>query len=657
MRIVLLILIMSCFLYPSDFKNNLQYESSPYLRQHASNPVAWFAWGKKALTLAKKEHKPIFLSIGYSTCHWCHVMAKESFENKEIAKILNKYFISIKVDKEEMPHLDAYYQSLFVKVKQTNGGWPLNVILTSDAKPLYLFTYMPPKKRYKQKGLDTFLREVAKKYREDPKAILKRVKQIKVLLNTKNTLMKNSQAKISAKTLQESFYESYDEISAGFGEGAKFPQSAKLELMFDVAQLQNDKLLQHYYFETLDMMALRGLYDHVEGGFFRYCVDSDWRIPHFEKMLYTQAKLIPLYIKGYLFSGKTLYKDVVVETIAMLENRFSKHSLYYSASDAQTDAKEGGYFLFSHKELLQSLKNIEERKSLSEALQITKNGNFKGKTHLNIYTDKRPKGFDKLKKKLKIIRKTKKYPFVDKKINTAWNAMMIEALFLASKIDKSYLVMANKHLDALVDLMFDKGQLYHQTLLGQKPKEVGYLEDYSFFISALLVGYSIDYEQHKLDFAQYLFDKAKTKFYKNGIWYLSDDALKIKAGLNDKYYTSALAKMIQNALHLASLKSSFKYEALAIKTLESINEKIETKQTQVPASAKAFLMLEENIVTLKSSKTNLQKHALEIFKIKYPFLLTKATENENYIACTMRSCFAINKDFKKIVERIEHRKR
>ena len=656
MRIVVLILMMSCFLYPRDFKNDLQYESSPYLRQHASNPVAWFAWGKKALALAKKEDKPIFLSIGYSTCHWCHVMAQESFQNKEIAKILNKYFISIKVDKEEMPHLDAYYQSLFVKVKQRNGGWPLNVILTSDAKPLYFFTYMPPKKRYNQKGLDVFLREVGKKYKDDPQSVLKRVKQLEVLIDTKNTPMKNTQAKISAKTLQDSFYESYDEISAGFGEGAKFPQSAKLELMFDVAQLQNDTLLQHYYFETLNMMALRGLYDHVDGGFFRYCVDSDWRIPHFEKMLYTQAKLIPLYVKGYIFSGKTLYKNVVIETISMLEERFSNQNLYYSASDAVLDSKEGGYFLFSHKELLKSLKNNTEKKSLLKALHITKNGNFKGETQLNIYTDKRPKGFDKLKKKLKIIRKTKEYPFVDKKINTAWNAMMIEALFLASKIDEKYLVMANEHLDALVSLMFDKGQLYHQTLLGHKPKEVSYLEDYSFFISALLVGYSIDFDHHKLDFAQYLFETAKTKFYKNNIWYLSDDALKIKADHNDKYYTSALAKMIQNALHLASLKSSFKYEALAIKTLESINETIEQKQTQVPASAKAFLMVQENIVTLKSSKTNLQKHALEIFKIKYPFLLTKATQNENYIACTMRSCFSINKDFKKIVEGIEHRK-
>ena len=642
MKQILVIIIMNLILFASEIKNDLQYESSPYLLQHASNPIRWMPWGEKALLLAKKQNKAIYLSIGYSTCHWCHVMAKESFENEDIAKLFNKYFICIKVDREEMPHLDTYYQELYLKKYNRNGGWPLNVFLSSDKKPLYIASYIPPHKINKLEGLDTLLPRLA---RSDKLNIESRMKNTSNILKTQDT-------QISLLSLQNELHKSYDDIYGGFVGSLKFPEAQRLWLMLDVAQLTKDEQLLENYFDMLNLMALRGLYDHIDGGFFRYAVDSTWKIPHFEKMLYNQAELIPLYVKGYMLSSNELYKNVVVESIDMVQKRFTKNSLFYSASDADTNHKEGAYFTFSYEEIQDALSEIENKKEIINSFQITKNGNFNGSTHLNIYDIKRPKNFSKFNRNLKEIRKIKEYPFIDKKINTAWNAMMIESLFYAGVIDAKYIDLANKHLDALSELMFDKGELYHQTIITKKPIQKGLLEDYSFFIAALLSGYEADFDKSKLEFAVYLLSVAKDKFYKNETWYLSDDGFEVKANLVDKYYTSALGKMIQNILKIASLKNSFKYEKLAINTLDSISEKIAKYQDATPASARAFLMLNQKIITIKSSKINLINSKKEIYKIKYPYIITKEIDNKKYLACTMRSCFSLEDSIIKINNKI-----
>ncbi|MCD6172646.1 MAG: thioredoxin domain-containing protein, partial [Sulfurimonas sp.] len=476
---------------------------------------------------------------------------------------------------------------------------------------------------------------------------------IESLMSLKIKTLKNENAKISTKTLTESFLKEYDEIYSGFGRGKKFPEAAKISLMMDLSILDDNKELGVKSLEMLDVMALRGLYDHIGGGFFRYTVDAAWEIPHFEKMLYNQAELIPLYIKAYQWSKKELYKDIVVETIEMLDKRFLKNNLYYSASDADTNHKEGAFFTFEKEKVKNALLNNPHAKLIKELLEFSINGNFQGKVHLNFYTSSRPKGFKKFKKELQKIRKKKEFPFIDKKINTAWNAMMIEALFKASVIDKNYTKKANTHLDALKEFMFDRGELYHQSLIGLKPVQLGLLEDYSFFISALLSGYEVDFDESKLDFAEYLLNRAKSKFYKDGMWLLSDDELKIKADMNDKYYTSPLAKMTQNIIKLASLKSSFKYDKLARETLETMNANIEKSQSNTPAAAKAFLMQTLGVVTLKSSSENLEKERKNITKTTYPFILLKVQKNDKFLACTMRSCFSIDKDYKVVKKIIE----
>ena len=399
----------------------------------------------------------------------------------------------------------------------------------------------------------------------------------------------------------------------------------------------------------LDNMALRGLYDQVEGGFYRYSTDSSWEIAHFEKMLYNQAELLPLYSRAYYKTGKKLYKDVVEETIAMLDNKFLKDNVYYSASDSDSNGEEGGYFTFTPQEIKNALTNNPYKEEIYDALGFKVEGNFHDKVHLGFETDARPQGFMLFRKELLKIREKKKYPFIDKKINTAWNAMMIEALYKASSIDIKYKVQADKSLKALSDMMFDRGELYHQTILGKKAKQKGLLEDYSFFISALISAYEVDYDENKLNFATYLLSKAKEKFYKNKKWYLSDDDMNIEGSLVDKYYTSPVSKMIQNIIKLASLKESFKYEKLAISSLKSINSELSMKQSDVPAAAKAYLMQKLNVVTLKSDKNNLVKNRLIIKKINYPYLLTKATNDNEYLSCVMRRCFSRHKSLDKAI--------
>jgi len=656
MRFINLLVLCLLFLNVSN-ANELEQETSPYLKQHASNPVNWYAWNDVAFDKAKKENKPIFLSIGYSTCHWCHVMAEESFENIEIARLLNKYFVSIKVDKEEMPHIDSFYQKLHKKVIGNSGGWPLNIFMTSEKKPFFMQGYIPPKTSNGYVGLNELLPDLYYKYTHS--LLNKEIKNIDRLSRSTYKKTKNSNEKISVDTLIDSINEDYDDLSGGFGISSKFPEASKINLMMDLSMLGDSKSMYEKSLETLDAMALLGLYDHIDGGFFRYTVNVDWEIPHFEKMLYTQAEMISLYSRAYSMTNRDLYKHIVEETIAMCDKRFSKNDLYFSASDAVLHGSEGKYFLFSVDEIEDALRKNKYSKEIRTSLDNAARGNFLNSessimVHLNFNSPQRPKGFYEFKKELSKVRNKKEYPFIDKKINTAWNALMIEGLYKASAVDKKNIKKADRHLDALREFMFDKGELYHQSLIENKPKQLGFLEDYSFMISALIASYEVTFEEDKLEFAYYLLNRAKSKFYKNGIWYASDDKLDIKADLIDAHYVSALSKMLQNILKLASLKYSREYEALAKSTLDTLSSEIQEQQASVPATASAYLMQKYKVVTLKNSKNVLLKNIKKILKIRYPYIVLKEDSNGVYLACTMKSCFAIEKKLYSVKTAIEN---
>jgi len=648
-KLIFVFFLTIASVFATLIKNDLQYETSPYLKQHETNPVHWMPWGEKAFEKAKKEHKPIYISMGYSTCYWCHVMAEESFTNQKIADLLNKYFICIKVDIEEYPQVDAYYQAIYKKIYHHAAGWPLNVFVDTNKEPFFIASYLPPQKAFSLEGLDTLVPLYGKMYQKDASAIAQKMKQLKRVHSDTQT----NNAAINPKSLADAMQKSYNQDNPGFGYGKQFPEAAKLSLLMDLGYLQQNKQLVNEAYAILDRMALRGLYDHIEGGFFRYASDSAWEIAHFEKMLYNQAELLPVYTRAFIKTKKPLYKKVVVETIAMLHHRFEIKNLYYSASDAGENHHEGEYFVFTQKQVHDALETNAHKEALQDALEFVSEGNFHSKVHINFYTDKRPQGFIQFRQALLKIRQEKKYPFIDKKINTAWNAMMIEALYKASLLDSQYKLEADKHLQALKSLMFDRGELYHQTLIGIKAKQKGNLEDYTFFIAALIAGYEVDYDTDKLHFAEYLLARAKEKFYDKGIWYLSNDTMRVRANLNDKYHTSAFGKMLQNIIKLASLKGSFTYEKLALASLKEVQEKLKKSSIDAPATASAYLMQTLGFVTLKSSKSNLQKNALQMQNIAYPYLLGKAIAENDYLSCSMRRCFSKEKDFASVIQAIQ----
>ena len=449
MRFFFLCLLLFLDLYASSRPANaLICENALYLQQHAHNPIDWYPYRPDVLQKAKKAHKLIFLSIGYSTCHWCHVMAEESFENLEIAEVLNENYIAIKVDREELPHIDSYYQQLFTKVHHRSGGWPLSVILDENAKPFFLGGYIPFEDAYGLEGLSKLLPRLAEVYKSTPLEIEAEVKRLQKLQEKDDYTKVAESIQITEEQIMVSFLKDYDDLYYGFSKQPKFPEPARIELLFDLYDLGNEKAGE-MALQVLRMMALHGIYDQVEGGFFRYSTDAGWEIPHFEKMLYTQAELIMLYVRAYEQSQNKLLLAIVEETIAMVLERFSGDGLFYSASNADSGSEEGGYFIFSDKEIEEALDASGEKETLNEAMSYDGFINFDEHLHINFYSAHRPKGFKAMRSALKEIRQQRQYPFVDKKQITAWNAMMLEALYTAGRINTSYIKLADEKLKIL----------------------------------------------------------------------------------------------------------------------------------------------------------------------------------------------------------------
>ncbi|MDF1879781.1 thioredoxin domain-containing protein [Sulfurimonas sp. MAG313] len=658
MKFLFLFFIFISLVY-AEFINSLSQETSPYLTQHQHNPVHWYAWNDTSLALAKKENKPIFLSIGYSTCHWCHVMAHESFENEKIAALFNEHFICIKVDKEEFPHLDKYYQNVYVLLKQRSGGWPLSAFLTENAKPFYVATYIPPSEMYNIEGLDTLLPRLANLYKQNKKEIYARAEEISMAMNKHDTrVLKPVDINLDiSKKAFKGLKKQYDDLYYGFSTQPKFPEASKISLLFDL-DILGVKGTKKMALETLRAMALRGLYDQVEGGFFRYSVDAAWEIPHFEKMLYTNAELIPLYVTAYELTQDQLYKDVVIETINMIEHRFEKDGVYFSASDADSGHEEGGYFIYSYEELLGSMHslNIKEKNELSEAMDLSIMGNFEEKVHINFYKNSRPTLYEKIREDLKNIREARDYPFIDKKINVAWNSMMIEALFKASVIDEKYMKMAEVKIQSLINKMYLKGVLYHQALSGKIPTQKALLEDYAFLSSALIEGYSKNYDSQYLVLAKHLLDLSIAKFHDGKFWYLSEDGIKVHADMQDKYYKAPINKLLLSLLQMASLSGERKYLTLVEKMLKDKSAVLDTNPSYFPSALQVLLREKRGFITLKAKKTKLIQNKKQIQGIEYPFVINKSDNKvKGYLACDMKQCFSVHENLKKVIKDIENR--
>ncbi len=648
---------MLCIGVLANKPNHLAGQTSPYLKQHLYNKVDWYPWCKKAFYKAKKEHKMIFLSIGYSTCHWCHVMEQESFNNTTVAKLLNKYFISIKVDKEEMPQVDKKFQKIYQKLYKKNGGWPLNIFLTEEFKPFYIGKYIPVYEGYGSPGLIKLLTNFSNLYKKDKNSIYTLANKI-----AKETSKQNLSQKIIRKNIIEvaiaNIKNNFDKTYKGFGKGAKYPESSKIDLLLDYWKVYKDKDSLSLAIQTLYAMQKSSIYDIISGGFFRYTTDRKWKSPHFEKMLYTNAQIISSYIKAYNITNIRAFKNVIKKSIDEIDKHFkNSKGLYFSASDANSNRIEGGYYIFKYQDILNKLlsKGVKKEDAVQtlKYLDIQKDGNYDSEYALPFLKgNKKPKNFNKIVKIIQAIKERRKFPFIDKKIITSWNTMMIKAKIQASFISPSYLNEGLKSLNNLLFLMQKSNHdLYHQVLDGKIPTQCGLLEDYAYLVDTLLSAYNFTLNNAYLKKAYILNNIAINKFYKDGKWYLSNDKITLADG-DDTHYTSPLSIMLKDILRLATLKSSLKLKDIFKNTIFSFKHEMINKSKEYAQMIDNLLRYQKGIIVLKSSKNNLLKYKKKISLINYPFLLKEVAKTKQFLSCDLKSCFAYG-DFKTVKEKIE----
>ena len=646
-----------------NYTNALINEDSPYLRQHAHNPVDWYPWGKEAFEKAKKENKLIFLSIGYSTCHWCHVMEEESFEDEEVARLLNQDYISIKVDREQFPQIDKKYQQLFKSLNGRSGGWPLSVFLTPEQKLLYVTTYIPKEKGYGSDGMFKLLPHYSRLFQQNSKKLEQLTsaydKATKKGFSTQREVVNFDQQLIESvvKTLEEN----YDAEYGGFGERPKFPEASKISLLLDIYRINGNPKVLSMAKESLTKMARSGLYDQVDGGFFRYTTDQKWQMPHFEKMLYSNAQLISLYARLYQLDPDPLYLKVVNETIAEMDRRFLHQGLYFSASDADSDGEEGGYFIYEYTEIVKGLKerglNDKDIDATLAYLGIEEDGNIDGDlSHLHLDTSRSPKETERVKAYLRELRQSRTFPFVDKKIITAWNAMMIQALFAAGRIDARYIEEGRARIKSLLSKMSKRELLYHQTLADKQPQQEGLLEDYAFVVDALIKAHQVTLDAEYLHLADRFAEKAIALFYRQGKWYLSNDGVEVLADSDDKHYTAPLTMMLSGLAALAVLKEDLKMDEIVSETLENYGRVLRSNSASAPKLMSVFLRHKIGEIVLKSKQDNLMENQREIEAIDYPFVLIKAQDTPGYLACKLGTCFAESEQLKPVVLKIEAEK-
>ncbi len=527
------------------YTNRLILEQSPYLLQHAHNPVNWYSWGAEAFARAKKENKPVFLSIGYSTCHWCHVMERESFDNKALADYLNKHYIAIKVDRERRPDVDKVYMTAAMLLNGS-GGWPLSAILTPDGKPFFLGTYMP-----RETFLDV-LQRAEQLWQQDEAQLRTMADKISAAVQDRQQSMLQAEhiGKERVQIAVISLLNRFDDLQGGFSQAPKFPNETYLFLLLDSAIREQDKEVYHALRLTLDMMAQGGIYDQIGGGFHRYSTDNAWLVPHFEKMLYNQALLSMVYLQMYAISQQTQDQRIVTQTLDyVLRDMHSKTGGFYSASDADSDGREGQYFLWTEAELKQYLP--PRLYSLAVALYgVTPEGNFsepaaegglntqsQGENilhlplsiedyarqhHLNI--GQLYQNVDRIRSILQQQRRHRMAPAIDKKIITAWNGMMITALARAGAqlAQPRYLQAAQKAAEFLWQTHYREGKLWRASLearLSVKATQA----DYAWLAQAFIALYDATGEAQWLSRARELSLKMIQGFWdkESGNFYLS----------------------------------------------------------------------------------------------------------------------------------------
>ncbi|MEK7468357.1 MAG: thioredoxin domain-containing protein [Planctomycetota bacterium] len=473
---------------PHKHTNRLAKEKSPYLLQHAHNPVDWYPWGDEAFAKAKKEGKPVFLSVGYSTCHWCHVMERESFENEDTAKILNEYFVSIKVDREERPDVDEIYMEAVQAMNNGGGGWPMSVFLTPEGKPFFAGTYFPPDDRHGRPGFPTLLDRIHTLWGEKRDEIEKQGDMLVQYLA--NTGKPDGPTDLDAKLLPAAVKQilaRFDPDNGGFGSAPKFPPAMALGYL--LREAKDDKAAMNVVTKTLDSMARGGIYDQAGGGFARYSTDEHWLIPHFEKMLYDNAQLARVYAEAAVVTGNAYYERISREVFDyVLREMLAPEGAFWCATDADSEGEEGKFFVWTPAQISEILGN-EKGAAFCSYFGVTKDGNFEHGTsalHVPNYDEESEKRFKPAKAQLYEARKKRIPPHLDDKILVAWNGLMISALSYASGAlgEPRYRDAAEKAARFLMTQCVKDGRLLRGYRQGAMTV-TGFLDDYAMFSAAL----------------------------------------------------------------------------------------------------------------------------------------------------------------------------
>jgi len=618
------------------YTNKLASENSPYLLSHAHNPVDWYQWGEEALQKARELDRPIFLSIGYAACHWCHVMERESFENEAVAAILNENYISIKVDREQRPDLDNIYMA-FTTALTGHGGWPMSVFLTPDLKPFYAGTYFPPEDAYGRPGFGTLITEIARAYQENKAKIIASSDKIFSQLNARLNRSRDESALDRAMlgTAANGLMRNFDHTYGGFGGAPKFPHSMELSLF-----------LRHYlrtgetsYFEAartaLVNMARGGIYDHLGGGFARYAVDEKWLVPHFEKMLYDNALLVETYAEAYQLTGDEFYRKVVRETLDfILREMTDRTGGFYSALDADSEGEEGKFYVWTKNEIEAVLG--ADAPDFMRFFNVSNEGNFEGKNILNITAESArirtavdTVEFDKKiaagKEKLLAERARRVRPLTDDKILTSWNGLALAAFCKGYQItgEKKYLEAALKNAAFVTGELLDGDALTH-AYRGGKSSPGRFLEDYAYYIKGLLDLYESDPSENNhrwLEFADRLAAKVLELFVDDdGVFYLRpagrEDLIVRPRDENDGAVPAPGSVMVYNLLKLDRLTESKSYAASAEKALKALSGQLKSYPTSMTSALFALdYLLNDKIEIVVVGKGELRHRMLdEIYK-------------------------------------------
>ncbi|MBQ8233643.1 MAG: thioredoxin domain-containing protein [Lachnospiraceae bacterium] len=582
--------------------NHLKNQTSPYLLQHADNPVNWYPWCNEAFERAEREDKPIFLSIGYSTCHWCHVMAHESFEDAQIAEILNQHFIPIKVDKEERPDIDSIYMSV-CQAFTGSGGWPTTIFLTPQQKPFFAGTYFPKTARYGQIGLKELLEAIQEKWKNDRGELLESAEEVLAFLQQRSAVRvknvssvkdsKNAAETQLISTAFEIYKRTFDKAYGGFGEAPKFPTPHNLLFLMKYYEKSHEEEALKMVEKTLLQMYRGGMFDHIGGGFSRYSTDRLFLVPHFEKMLYDNALLILAYCKAYQITGKRIYCDVAERTAGyILREMTSPEGGFYSAQDADSEGVEGKYYLFEPLEIIAIL-GEKAGEEFNRYYDITEKGNFEGKSIPNLLQNAMPQNLNACLQTVYEYRKNRYALHLDDKILTSWNGLMIAAMCHLYRVtgNKVYLDAAVKAQQFILNQLC-KEETLHVSYRNGRRSEKGFLDDYANEIFALLALYEATLDESYLEQARSFCLKAVVDFYdeeKGGFFLYGKENEQLILRPKETYdgaVFSGNSAMAYNLVQLSFLTDEEDLRELAKQQLAFLSAEAE----QYPAGQAMFLV-------------------------------------------------------------------